>query len=145
MDFSAPRDVVTNMTTKRTWEAFVRSDVYMGKGNNEDGEVREELVFYVVCRDEKGFQYAARRGYSTEEYRRERAEAWAERFCKATEAALAKGADPSKASNKWFRIQGVYGSAAWSEAEELRCEANELESEAGTQEADRFRKAVGLV
>jgi hypothetical protein len=71
------------------------------------------------------------------------AEVLAERFTEKVTAALRGGADPSK-SPKWTSIQGCYGTAAWSEAEEIENEARALEVEAGRAEADSFRRAAGV-
>ena len=125
------------------WVAFVRSDVYAGTTQNEDGETREELSFYVVCEDERGARYASSLSYTTEDFSRDEAEARVRAFGAKVEVGLREGADPSK-SDKWHRIQGCYGTAAWSETDELELEARSLEVEAGVSEADRFRRDMGL-
>lgn len=125
------------------WQAFVRSDVYAGEFT-EDGERRDELVYYIVCEDERGARYRSRTCFTTEALGREAAEGSAEALCERVTEFLTKGHSPS-ASPKWYPIQGCYGSAAWDETAELEREARELESEAGVSEADRFRRAAGIV
>ena len=129
-------------TATTTWEAFVRSDVYAGQVN-EDGERPDELCYYVVCEDGRGFRYASRLSFTTEALGRSAAEGSAEEFCAKVTEYLAKGYSPAT-SEKWYPIQGCYGSAAWSERTELEYEARDLESEAGPSEADRFRREVGI-
>ena len=125
------------------WTPFVRSDVYAGAPDPEDGERREHLAFYVVCENEPGVRFASKVSYTTEDFCRTEAEAKVEAFLAKIVAALAAGADPTK-SDKWYPIQGCYGSAAYSEALELEAEARDLEAEAGVQEADRFRRDAGI-
>jgi hypothetical protein len=134
---------MTTSLSPATWTAYVTSDVFEGRPHPEDGSPRDELHFYVVCGNDEGVRYASRVGYSTEDYSRDEAEARAEAFCTKVTAALAKGADPTQ-SSKWARTRSCYGSAAWSEDEELECEARDLEVEAGVAEADRFRRVVGI-
>jgi len=124
------------------WSAFVRSDVYAGS-INEDGERNDELCFYVVCENEGGERFASVVTFTTEKFWHGAAQARAEAFCVKVTSALASGADPTK-SSKWSRIQGCYGSAAYSNALELELDARDLEAEAGVVEADRFRQVVGL-
>ena len=131
----------TNSATK-TWEAFVRSDVYAGE-INEDGERPDELRYYVVCEDERGFRFRSCKSFTTEEIGRSAAEDRAESFCELVAKYLATGADPRK-SDKWFAIQGCYGSAAWDERAELELDARDLDMEAGHAEGDRFRREAGL-
>ncbi len=130
-------------TSSSPWTPFVRSDVYAG-AFNEDGDCPDELAYYVVVENERGVRYASTVSFTTQDYwQRGEAEARAEAFCAKVQSALASGADPTK-SSRWTRIQGCYGSAAWSETEELELEARDLETEAGVEEADRFRRVVGL-
>jgi hypothetical protein len=133
---------MTTSLSPAAWFAFVRSDVYLGSPNNEDGEAKEEIAFYVVCENPRGVRYASRKAFTSERLGRE-ASSVAEAFCKKVTAGLASGADPAK-SPKWAPIQGCYGSAAWSEEDELDLEARALEVEAGVGEADRFRRVVGI-
>lgn len=131
--------------TVSTWIPCVRSDVYAGSPS-EDGEPREELSFYVVCCNDRGEQFASTVSFTTEKFGHNRngiAEERAWTFCEKVAKALAAGADPTS-SSKWHRIQGVYGSAAYSNKLELDLEACALEVEAGSVEADRFRREVGL-
>jgi hypothetical protein len=131
-----------NTSTTRTWEAFVRSDVYAGQVN-EDGERPDELRYYVVCEDQRGFRFRSEKSFTTEALGRAAAEGSAESFCETVARYLATGSDPSK-SEKWFAIQGCYGSAAYSNRLELELDARDLDMEAGHDEGDRFRRAVGL-
>src|SRR5271166_1995353 len=101
------------MSPTSPWTPFVRSDVYAG-AFNEDGERPDELAFYVVCENERGERFASTVTFTTEKLRDGRAERAANAFCVKVVKALAEGADPTK-SPRWFRIQGMYGSAAWSE------------------------------
>ena len=128
--------------TPATWTAFVRSDVYAG-ACNEDGERPDELTFYVVCENEKGVRFASKKSFTTEELGLSAAEGSAEAFCAAVEKALRAGADPSK-SDKWTPTCPAYGSASHDEGLLLEDEARELETEAGVQEADRFRLDHGV-
>ena len=129
-------------TAAPIWTAFVRSDVYTGSADNEDGEPREELAFYVVCEDATGRRFASRLTFTTTELGWD-APSRATAFCMRVTAALASGASPV-GSDKWVRAHGAYGSAAWTESDALEDEARDLEMEAGPQEADRFRREVGL-
>jgi hypothetical protein len=124
------------------YECFVRSDVFAGSVN-EDGERPDELAYYVVCETERGDRFASRLVFTTVRFWHGEAERRAERFCVKVAEALAAGADPAT-SPRWTRIQGCYGSAAYSEAVELEAEARDLEVEAGRYEADRFRSHVGI-
>jgi hypothetical protein len=124
------------------WTAFVRSDVYAGPVN-EDGERPDELSYYVVCENERGERFASTVTFTTEEFWHGTAEPRAEAFCAKVTEALAAGADPTK-SSRWYRIQGCYGSAAYSEKLELELDARDIEAESGHEEADRFRKATGI-
>jgi hypothetical protein len=131
-----------------TWTAFVQSRVYAGR-LNEDGERPDQLVFYVVCENQRGERFASRLDFRTEGpgnlwMRPEQAERLAHSLCTKVTAALAGGADPSK-SSKWAPTDPCYGSEAYGRGEhELEHEARELEVEAGIVEADRFRAHVGL-
>jgi hypothetical protein len=132
-----------NLNATQTWTPFVRSDVYAG-AFNEDGERNEELAYYVVCENERGERFASAIAFTTEKFwPHGAAEQRAEAFCVKVAKALAAGADPTK-SPKWHRIQGCYGTAAYSNALELELDARDLEIEAGSVEADRFRREVGL-
>jgi hypothetical protein len=124
------------------WTAFVRSDVYAGPVN-EDGERPDELSYYVVCENERGERFASTVTFTTEEFWHGTAEPRAEAFCAKVTEALAAGADPTK-SSRWYRVQGCYGSAAYSEKLELELDARDIEAESGHEEADRFRKATGI-
>ncbi len=131
--------------TKWTWTPNVVSDVYAG-AINEDGERDEELAYYIVCENERGERFASNVEFTTVKFGHNRngaAEKRAEAFCAKVAKALRAGADPTK-SSKWHRIQGCYGSAAWSNKLELELDARDLEVEAGSAEADRFRREVGL-
>lgn len=134
-----------NTSAKGTWEAFVQSNVYAGEFN-EDGERREELCYFVVCQDEKGYRFASRSAWTTagEPFRGEAAEL-AEAFCAKVVKALANGADP-RTSPKWAPIQGMYGSAAWSDAYEIELDARDMEGEVGggIEEANRMRREAGI-
>jgi hypothetical protein len=137
---------MTTMTS--TWTAFVQSRVYEGR-INEDGERPDQLVYYVVCENDRGERFASHLSFRTEGpgdlwMRPEEAERLATSLCAKVTAALAKGSDPST-SSKWGRTDPCYGSEAYGRGEhELEHEARELEVEAGVQEADRFRAQVGL-
>ena len=124
------------------WSAYVRSSVYEGVVN-EDGERGDSLAFYVVVEGENGERFASHRTFTTEAFRRDDAEARAERFLLTVADALRKGADPSR-SSKWHRIEAMYGSAAWTPEDGLDAEAKARDIEAGSAEGDRFRRAVGL-
>jgi hypothetical protein len=125
-----------------TWTAFVRSDVYAGRVN-EDGERDEELAYYVVCENERGARFASRLMFTTEEHWHGTAKARAEAFCAKVETAITKGGNPTT-SDKWCSIQGCYGSAAWDEKAELELDARDLELTDGHEEANRFRQAAGI-
>lgn len=130
------------MSTKPVWEAFVRSDVYAGEFT-EDGDRREELSYYIVCEDERGYRFRSHACFTTDEFSRDEAQGRANALCERVNAFLAQGHSPV-ASPKWTPIQGCYGSAAWDETAELDLEARDLDIEAGPAEGDRFRRHVGL-
>jgi hypothetical protein len=126
------------------WHAYVRSDVYAG-AFNEDGEQSDELSFYVVCENGHGVRYASKHRFTTEKYGHNSngvAERLAERFCVSVKEELQRGATPVF-SSKWVKTLPAYWSRTWG-VSELENEAHELESESGFQEAERFRKVVGL-
>ena len=125
------------------WVAFVRSDVFAG-GLTEDGERSEELSFYVVCENERGARWASRVSFTTETMHRQEAEAKADAFLRKVEAGLRAGANPA-ASEKWSSIQGCYGSAAWSEADEMMNDARDLEAEGSWQDGARLREKAMMM
>lgn len=125
------------------WVAFVRSDVFAG-GLTEDGERSEELSFYVVCENERGARWASRVSFTTEQMHRQVAEAKADAFLRKVEAGLRAGANPA-ASSKWSPIQGCYGSAAWSEADEMMNDARDLEAEGSWQDGARLREKAMMM
>jgi hypothetical protein len=128
------------------WHAYVRSDVYAGS-TNEDGEQTEELSYYIICENGRGVRYASKHGFTTARFGHNSngvAERLAERFCVSVKEALRGGASPVF-SSKWVQVQSAYWAREWNR-QELENEVHELESEsgAGSEEANRFRKAVGL-
>lgn len=130
------------MTNHPRFEAAVFSDVFAGE-YTEDGDRREELAFYVVCEDERGARWASVASFTTQEFSREVAEARANALCERVNDFLAKGHSPVN-SSKWARRAGAYGSPAWDERDELRCEARDLEVAGEWQEAARLRREMNV-
>jgi hypothetical protein len=93
-----------------------------------------------VCENERGARWASHLSWTTVEFSREEAESKAEAFRIKVECALLTGSNPTT-SSKWTAIQGMYGSAAWSESEEVENEARDLESEGYGEDANRLRNA----
>lgn len=122
---------------------YVRSDVYQGTSCNEDGETREELSFYVTIESDRGDRWVSRASFNTEEWTRSEASAFATQLCDAVARYLDRGYHPAT-SPLWTRVNGAYGTAAWSAAEDNEADARELEAEGRTADAQDFRKAVGL-
>jgi hypothetical protein len=134
----------TSVLSAGNWIAFVRSDVYAGQVN-EDGERPDELCYYVVCENEMGVRFRSHKHFTTEDLGRAAAEGSAESFCEHVTKFLAKGMTPVR-SEKWSRIQGMYGSPAWSDAYEIELDARDLEGEVGggIEEANRMRREAGI-
>lgn len=132
------------MTTSRTdWRAYTANDLYLG-AHTEDGDRREEMLYYTVCEAPDGRRYRSRTSYATGDIGRIAAAYRADAFLVRTHLALSGGADPST-SPKWFPIQGRYGTAAWSERAELHREAAELDADEGAHVGDEFRRDRGLI
>jgi hypothetical protein len=115
-------------TTTTTWEAAVNSDVFAGP-MNEDGETPDQLSFYVVVTNERGDRFRSCLCYTTLDMYRDVAERLARRFCVNVVRALEAGADPTK-SAKWSPTRPMYGSAAYSAANEIAWEKR-CDEEAG--------------
>jgi hypothetical protein len=123
----------------------VMSSVYAGSSDNEDGESRDQLSFYVLIEHEvTGARWRSRTAFSTEDMSREACEEKAELFCVLVQRYMARGMRPD-VSSKWLVTYPRYGSPSYGRGEcDLEDEARAVGDECGEREEGRFRGEVGL-
>lgn len=100
------------MSDFKRFEAYVRSDVFAGPPDPEDGHRPDELAYYIVCEDEQGRRWRSVWTRTTMELRRTECEAAAAAHLWRVRVALAEGADPRR-SLLWRADRPAYGSPAW--------------------------------
>jgi hypothetical protein len=94
------------------WHVGFASDVFASRCD-EDGELRDELCFFVMIEEEAtGRRWRSRWHVTTQERSREACEQLAMDHEARVSEALDAGADPRR-SDRWFATAPCYGSAAY--------------------------------
>lgn len=126
--------------TAQTWDLSSRSDVYLGRPNDEDGSQVDHLSFYVVAENKRGERYAHFMTWTTEQMGRQNAEEAANSLAAKVTAAQKAGRWSGPAGTAhWVRIDPAYGSEAYTP--EVAFEQDQLEARANGEEREFLESA----